>query len=377
MKFGNSERARLRILLQQRQKTLLNKALQSEGQVDTQELETLERLRKLYDMSTAKALIVEILIGGVVVLCVLSLLLLRIPEAGIELHAEVTEVRFVLNSKTTVSDALPVRWIAVQGHAQVSVSSDDTNGAAKMASPLFIAELADPKSAAMSLRIPDLPAGAQVELSQWSDGTREIAFCDLERPVPLLISSPTKIQGDSILKISAPAKVRVLIFPRPQEETNSTPLTKTPCQKSAMLHLRFLPAKSGEFEFSHDLTVHDLQLYEEPQPSGQLLSTLVSGQLRVSSTKATPTTLLPNDLLEMGSPSGRMRSITMGDKTTNLDFQGRVKALSIGSSTMRRSIMPSILEWWLSQDLISVAWSAGLSSIAFLLGVYQWILKRK
>jgi hypothetical protein len=367
----------LRHLLQQRRQALLTKALQSEGQVDAQELESLGRLEKLYDLSTAKALTVEILIGGVVVLCVLSLFLLRVPEAGIELHAEATKVRFELRGKTAVSGTLPVRWITVQGHKQVSISPAGPEGVIKQTAPVFTAQIADSKSAAMSLMIPDLPARSLVELSHWPDGTREIAFCDLDRPVPLLISSRVQIQSDTTLSLPAPPQVRVLFFPTPQDDSGQPVNATHPCQRSAMLHFRFAPAKAGDFEFSRDLTVHDLQLYEGPQASGQLLSTLVSGQFRLSSSKASPTILLPNDLLELGSSSGRMRSITMGEKTTKFDFQGKVKSLSIGSATMRRSIMPSMLEWWLSQDLIFVAWSAGLSCIAFLLGVYQWILKRK
>lgn len=363
--------------MQQRQQALLTKALQSEGQVDAEELGTVVRLEQLYDLSTAKALTVEILIGGVVVLCMLSLLLLRVPEAGIELHAETTKVRFVLIGKAAVSGTFPVRWITVQGHNQASISPAGADDVLNEKAPLFTAQMADAGSRAMSLMIPDLPAGSLVELSNWPDGTREIAFCDLDRPVPLIISSRVQIQSDTTLSLSAPPQVRVLFFPTPEDESDQRANATHLCQRSAMLRFRFAPAKAGDFEFSRDLTVHDLQLYEEPQATGQLLSTLVSGQFRLSSTKASPTTLLPNDLLELGSSSGRMRSITMGDKTTKFDFQGKVRALSIGSATMRRSIMPNMLEWWLSQDLIFVAWSAGLSSIAFLLGVYQWVLKRK
>ncbi len=377
MSFKSSERARLLRLLQARRQALVSKALQSDGQVDASELESLERMEKLYSLSTAKGLTVEILIGGVVVLCVLSLLLLRVPQTDIDLHAEVTKVRFVLNGKTAVSGAILVRWITIQGQKQVSISPAGPDGVLKQVAPLFTAQLTNSNAAAMSLRIPELPDRGLVELSHWPDGTREIAFCDLDRPVPLLISSPVQIQSDTTVSIPAGEQVRVLVFPTPQEDSIGPLDTTHSCQRSAMLHFRFAPARAGDFEFSRDLTVHDLQLYEEPQATGQLLSTLVSGQFRLSSTKAGPTALLPNDLLEMGAATGRMRSITMSDKSTKFDFQGKVKALSIGSSNMRRSIMPSMLEWWLSRDLIFVAWSAGLSSIAFLLGVYQWVLKRK
>jgi len=377
MKFRPTERARLRQLMLERRQKLLREALESNGQVDAQELESLGRLEELYGLSTAKALTVEILIGGVVVLCILSLLLLRLPTANIELHAEATKVRFVLSGKTAISGAVAVRWIAIQGQQHISISAGGPEGDIKTTYPLFTAQLADANSAAMSLLIPDLPADGLVELSHFADGTREIAFCDLERPVTLLIPSRATIEADSTIVLPAPPQVRVLIFPAPEDDAAPVQGAAGPCRRSAMLHLRFAPAKNGDSEFSRDLVIHDLQLYEEPQATGQLLSTIASGQFRISSTKASPTLLLPNDLLEMGSSSGRMRSMTMGDKTTRFDFYGTVKALSIGSSSMRRSAMPSMLEWWLSQDLLFVAWSAGLSSIGFLLGVYQWILKRK
>jgi hypothetical protein len=67
----------------------------------------------------------------------------------------------------------------------------------------------------------------------------------------------------------------------------------------------------------------------------------------------------------------------MGEKAIRFEFQGVVRSLSVGSSTTRRSAMPSVLEWWLSRERFWVAWSAGLSALAFLAGVYQWVLKRR
>lgn len=369
----------MRRLLEQRKQTLLRKSI-AEGKVDAEELENLERLEKLYDLSTAKTLTVELVIGGVVVLCVLSFLLLHMPKADIELHAEATRVRFVIDGATSISGTLPVRWIAVQGHNQAFISAIGPDSAVKPAkdtAPVFTAQIVDTKSAPMSLIIRDLPAGSLVELSNWSDGTREIAFCNVDRPIPLMISSQALIQSDTTLTTPPQSKVRVLFFPIPRDVTGQLASATDSCQLDTMIHFRFAPAIAGDFQLSRDLNVHRLELYESAQATGQPLSTLVSGQYRLHSTKGSPTPLFPNDLLELGSPSGRMRSITMGDKATRFDFQGEVRTLTIGSAAMRRSIMPTVLEWWLSQELLFVAWSAGLSSIAFLLGVYQWILQRK
>src|SRR5882672_5793124 len=138
------ERTRIRQLLRQRQEALLSKTIDANGQVDSQELESLGRLEKLYGLSgsTTHTLLIEILIGGVVVLCVLSLLLLRVPKAGIELHAEATKVRFVLSGTTAVSGALPIRWVAVQGHRQIAVSSAGDEGVIKITDPLVTLQLA-------------------------------------------------------------------------------------------------------------------------------------------------------------------------------------------------------------------------------------------
>ena len=373
----NQERARLGRLLEHRRRDLLAKAVAADGHVDAADFKDVARLEKLYATfrPPGNLIAVEVLIGGVVALCFLSLLLVRVPRTGIELHADATKVRFVVAMPTAIAGALPVTWIAVQGHKQIAVSPIGES-AVTLAEPIVTLQTADGTAPPMSLMIPELPADAAVELSHWPDGTREIAVCDVGRPVTLLMPSVVRITDDSTTATYLSAQGRALIFPDAVGERGALQSASARCQVSAMLRLRFAPAKRGAFAFNRDITVRDMELFEEPQPNGQLISSLVSGHFRVSSTKAGPTTLLPNDLLEMGSSSGRMRSLTMGDAATTLDFEGTVKALSIGSSAMRRSAMPSLLEWWLSQELIFVAWSAGLSSLAFLLGVYKWLRNR-
>jgi hypothetical protein len=75
----------------------------------------------------------------------------------------------------------------------------------------------------------------------------------------------------------------------------------------------------------------------------------------------------------MKSSSGRMRSFMLGREMTKFDFHGTVKSLTVGSMTARRSVMPRLFEWWLSRELIVVAWSAGLSVLGLIMGVYQWL----
>jgi hypothetical protein len=352
-------------------------------------------MQKLQEMTaeTPKSLAVEILIGCTVTLCIVTLLLLHMPSAEIELYAEADEVRFALGHNTHLFHAaFPVSWIRIQGHDRISISPDGNGDPVTITGPEVVATVADSKGTPMSLDIPELSAHSEIQLSHRQDGTREIAFCDLEmsdRPVTLSILSPVKITGNSSITISPPVReksisntsrprpVLMRIFRAPLDDKSSFRAPAHGCSGGVMLRLGFPSAKSEDPQFSRDLPIQDLELFEEAESGSQPLSTLVSGQLRIASTKATPTVLFPNDLLVMQSSSGRMRSLTMGDRTTKFDFQGTVKTLSIGSATMRRSAMPSMLEWWLSQERIFVAWSAGLSGIAFLMGVYQWILKRR
>jgi hypothetical protein len=192
-------------------------------------------------------------------------------------------------------------------------------------------------------------------------------------PVGLSAASPVRLAGERTIDLRAGLADPALVFARERESPEPE---RTTCRRTEMVRLRFQPADSGDLELSRDLAIENLELYERPDPGGDLASTLLSGQFRLSATKAGPTALFPNDLLNMGRSSGRMRTITMGEKATKFDFQGVVRELSIGSSESRRSAMPSLLEWWLSRDRIWIAWSAGVSAIAFLAGVYRWVQKR-
>jgi hypothetical protein len=375
MRFTNSRIARLRRLLREKREALVRKAVEAGGQVDAEELQAVERLDRICGLSrpNTPALAVEVLIGVVVVLCIFSFLLLRVPQTGIELQAEAAKVRFVLARRTRLFGELPVKWIAVQGHQLVYVPPAGNREGVKLVSPVFQAETAGVKTSPMSLGLPELPVGAGVELSYGQDGTREIALCDFDGPVGLSVSSSVQIAGSAAAAIS-PLPVRALVFPR---QLTAPPPDSAPCRRTEMLRLKFLRAGNGDLELSRDLAVRDLALYDRPDPAGDLVSTLVSGQFRLSATKGAPTTLFPGDLLDMGRPSGRMRTMIMGEKAIRFEFQGVVRSLSVGSSTTRRSAMPSVLEWWLSRERFWVAWSAGLSALAFLAGVYQWVLKRR
>jgi hypothetical protein len=224
----------------------------------------------------------------------------------------------------------------------------------------------------ISITIPELPVGTGIELSYEKDGTREVALCDFDEPIALSIASGVQISGDATTVFSPSSPVRALVLPR---QIVTSALEPTLCRHTAMLRLKFIQIGSGDLELSRNLIVNDLELYERPD-LGEPISTLVSGQFRLATTNAPPTALFSNDLLDMGRPSGRMRTMVMGERTVRFNFQGVVHSLSLGSSTSQRSAMPSVLEWWLSRERIWVAWSAGLSAIAFLGGLYQWIAKR-
>jgi hypothetical protein len=378
---SKNEVDQLRHLLQARQTALVQSALNSGGKVDARELEACERLKKVYELTRGRqdwSRSVQVLVAGLVALCVMTLLLVPLPVAEVELHAETTGVRFVLGAGISPWAPVPVKWLTVQGHSMFHVLPSDDQPAIKIQTPIVKIENAKPAGLpAILMILPSLPADVHVEVVHHrEDGSREIALCGIAEPVRLTFAAPVRLTGDSVVLLRVSRSLTALAVPRSDTETRAIRLVNAPCSQEEMLRFRFVSAEPDDIHLTGNLPVRDVETFVMrrtadgfPEP----VSTLVSGSLRVLSVKAGPSMLHRNDIVVMKSSSGRMRSFMLGREMTKFDFHGTVKSLTVGSVTARRSVMPRLFEWWLSQELIVVAWSAGLSVLGLIMGVYQWL----
>jgi len=232
-----------------------------------------------------------------------------------------------------------------------------------------MAAAAATSSPVLQLQIPTLPAGTEVELSSgYGDGSVAIALCGVAEPLVLNAAGPVRLSGAGARDIEASQLARIFIAPA------SSAGTQYHCPPGRALKLQFLPV-AKTVDLQGNLAVRELQLFattrsgdaaQEPE------SSLLGGSIQLVSVKGPPRTLKKNELLEPAGSNGRLRTLQLTPEAIDFEFNGRVTGLYGGSPYMRESLMPRLLEWWLSQELWLVAWSSGLTFIGLVLGLQRW-----
>ena len=404
--------------VKQRRHAMLDAARAGGGVVDAQQWEELERLQRLVDLEAAsgsaraarrRTRTAQLLLAGVVALVVLTLLLLRLPTARVGLQVQATEARMILEQQTALLPAFPVRWLMTEGHSAVTITRADGTAQTLGEPVLRIESVAQevtevrtarpqPRStvpaqvqpARLTVRLPTIPIHAGVGLeAAFGDGSVGITLCGAEQPVALKVVGGARISTSPPLTIAPGEAARIFVAPPalmtsgedssraavPPADRQGDASPVRPCPPDRELRLRFQPS-GDSLALQPDLPVRDLQLFRQvlsstgvPEPQ----STVLGGRLQLLSVKVPPRTLQKHELLEAVHAEGRLRNTELAAGAVSLDFDGQVDDIITGSPYVRESVMPRLLQWFLSQELLLVAWSSGLTTLGVALGLYRWL----
>ena len=414
--------AALKQQLAARQHALADAARAAGGSVDAQQWAEFERLQRLVELESAtdsahaaraQDRTMQLALAGVVALGMLTLLLVRLPTARIALQAQASHATLTLQQDAALTSAFAARWIVLEGQTVVQVAPEKSAATSLSAAVVRIETLAeldspaadaggtpkggdrrsDARAPQLVVRLPTLPRSARVGLEAgFGDGSVAVALCGVQQPLVLNLTGPARVLSGEILVIDSGESARILVAPvtagaadgsdgagsaavgRSGRHGSSTALVRDVCPPDRELRLRFQTAGEA-LDLQPDLAVREMQMYtaaltdvglSEPQ------STLLGGKLQLLSVKVPPRILQKYELLEPVGAVGRLRSAQLTPAAVAFDFDGVVDDLIAGSPYARESLMPRLLQWFLSRELILVTWSSGLTVLGFALALYRW-----
>jgi hypothetical protein len=223
------------------------------------------------------------------------------------------------------------------------------------------------------VKVPVVPAGTRVDLSTVpGDGSVSVRICGLRQPVVIEATGGAELTAKGVLALEQ--RARLFLAP-PGVAADRADGPDERCALADELRLSFLPA-NGALELHPELTVKSLKLYSErrgPDGSVEPESTLLKGKIQLGSVKAAPRILQRSEFVDPVSAKGRLRTARLTTGSVEFTFEGTVEDIRIGPPFMQESVMPTMLEWWLSQDRLWVAWSAGLTLLGLVLGLHRWL----
>ena len=266
----------LKKLLQDKAEALGEEALQKKGRLPDEQIEELEQLDKLLEIhkklappKNRKRWPVALILG--ICLAIVSVLLfVRLPKTEIELNASLTDLHFVLNEETLLSDNMPLQALGVSGLQSVQLPRE----AEQAAKSVKMSVTEDAGTIGLSDLL--LPAGTKIDLH--SDASEEAV-----NGYRLLLEIP---QNDTLeLKVTVKGRVDIVLPGIRQEEKNySSPkrIRLQPAGQQIALDLTLPEGKTQAFALLpvHNLRFSRIEEYIDNQKSlVRQIPTLLSGEL--------------------------------------------------------------------------------------------------
>src|SRR6266851_4200159 len=361
----------LRALMARQTDELAAEALRTEGQIPAERLEALGRLARLVVMRDAAVTALRrrwavpfVALGTLA--CASVLLFARVSSTEVEMELNVSEFSFVLPTVQVISDAMSVSVLGVSGLRVIELpSADGRPGWRRPAADIFLAaDRVGRRTGTVSISPITLPMGTRVSLRQLEGhhGYRLV----LRSATPELVVS---VNGPiRIIVPSAVNELREFSFPRGiglEPDSNQ-------------VSLDFLPTEAAEvsWAFRSPLPVESLSLYRVDQFEGaeqtlvRRVSTIQSGTLYFESIDGRARQLRAGEGLHFAWSGGEIREWRIRNDGVVVRFHGSVRGMSSGSGEIKRSLMPTLIEWLRARHGLSLLWG----TTAYVVGLFVTIL---
>jgi hypothetical protein len=371
------EQDRLRGILRARTEALQTQAIDSKGEVSAEQLESLQRLSRLVEISDAarpKASRdrLSLIIIFLITFLVLSILLFGHRDSvEIELNAEVDQLSFVMPTQQLLSESLAVSTLGASGLKLIQLprasGQDARTLAAQQSSGLDIM---------LDVIKDDLAPG-------------EITFPDLVLPPRTHVW---------LEKTALPLQYRLTLDGNGLNlQANVTGTVQVSVAGSAPQRLIFLSPKPIVFEaepvpVNFDLTmtslphtisampiaVEDLSLLRIEDRKGpgsepvRLTSTILAGSIYFDELNGEELKLRPRQMIRLGQSEGNIQFLQMKNDRMAIQFHGRVHGMQTGSETTAKTLMPTWLEWLKARRALYLFWGTGIYLFGLVAGFLRW-----
>jgi hypothetical protein len=371
------EQDRLREMLRAHTEAVQTQAIQSKGEVSAEQLESLQRLSRLVEISDAtrpkasRDRLSLIIIFAVTFLILSILLFGHRDSAEIELNAEVDQLSFVIPKQQLFSDSVAVSALGASGLKQIQLPRARGEDAQTLAAPQS--------------------AGLDIMLAAIKDDPApgEITFPDLVVPVR------TRVW---LQKTMLPLRYRLTLEGTGLNlQANVNGAVQVSVAGSAPRRLTFLSPKPIVFQaetmpVNFDLTltslphtisampiaVEDLSLLRIEDRNGpgsepvRVTSTILAGTIFFDELNGEELKLRPRQMIRLGQSEGEVQFLQIKDDRIAVQFHGRVHGLQTGSEATAKTLMPTWLEWLKARRALYLFWGTGIYFFGLIAGFLRW-----
>lgn len=385
---------RLRDLLARRRDTLVSKAVSTDGRLESNELRDLAVLTYVLESKVGKSPRFKPRKTSLALLFVLigvgmTFLLTKLPVTTVETDLRVSGLSFSLHTERKLADAITATSLSVSGIESVFIPSDDVGPRQHISTKTV--RLWQPVSEAgsglghsrpsIALDLPLVAPSTTVRIEWHEDsGEYELFLCVDRKAIAVAVMGGVNlsIPGHSVRELRGPGAHRLLLVPGAKDDGDLGA-----CSGTTAISIRFTLEPSGAVQLSPDLDLDSLSfLRRSVLGSGtdlrkQLLPSILSGNLYLSELGGRSRPLRRNQRLLLDEFKGVAHSLRLEDSSISVLAEGRVKGLASGPTDNPRSLMPSILEWWMARESVFLVWTATLSLFGLVVGFLEFLSRER
>jgi len=365
-----SDAKQLRGLLASQMHEATADALRTQGEVSSERLDSLGRLARLVEMvdATSPAFHTRwsVRLVALVTLVLASLLLFaRVPSTQIALELKVSELSFVVPTAQPITEELAVTTLGVAGLRSVVVpGASGGPGRTDNATDLYLTTASSAGRGTASLSPITLQAGSRVTLRKL-DGRNhyQLAVLGAGSELGVSVNGPVRIVVPREVN-----EVRTFSFPRR--------IGVEPDARQVAFEIVTADTADAPSALLSPLPVDSLFLFRvdrfdlAAQTLVREVSTIDSGVVYFESIDGSARPLRAGEGLHFTASRGEISGWRVADDGLLVRFEGRVRGMSAGSGGIRRSLMPTVLDWLRAQHGLSLLWG----STAYVVGLFITVL---
>jgi hypothetical protein len=108
-------------------------------------------------------------------------------------------------------------------------------------------------------------------------------------------------------------------------------------------------------------------------PSTHLVSTIQNGSLYFESLRGRAYPMRQAQMFELGVRRGYLRHVQTTPGDIRVSFHAELWKLQTGVSDSYRSLMPSWLEWWRTNEAVTMFWAGAATLVGLLMSATKWV----
>jgi hypothetical protein len=348
------------------------KALSGEGDIESNELRKLLRLERLAKMSEnikpkqkrRRWPIIIMLTATLVIFS--SLLFVRKSKTEIELNAKLSSVQFTVPTEQIITKTSG-------GISEIELGPIDQ---VNLDGKVFEANSSQVRLSAVA----GDRAGKLVLAGIKSQPNTKVLLQHTEVPHQFRISleAPVEKKIEFEVTVSGPIEITCSNFGRvPYNSKDARQATFTAASNQVEIILTF-PA-AIQFAMLQDIPVNSISFsqleafispeYTQYKPT----SSIISGDVYLGELNGKVINLRAAQRLQLTpEPQGKLHSMIVRDEAIEMRFSAYVKELTTGSDEHPRSLMPTLLEWCMSQQGLILMWGTAIYFFGLLMGGIRW-----